>query len=135
MASIPYTLLYSQKKPTFENNDLRARGDFSVNPATFYHFLGILVLIAQSNFFAQPVNQIYEAKYCLYGFTLWYFPGSKKVTFLVNISLISNGLLKSSVPRPDSPASWTSLQQVWEANEWQKQATLLPYSRFSMPFA
>ena len=65
------------------------------------------------------------------------FQASKKskVTFLIYISLKSNGLLKSSVPRPDSPASWTSLQQVREANEWQKQATLLPYTRFSMPFA
>ena len=54
-----------KKKPTFENNDLSARGDFSVNPATFYHSLGILVLIAQFNFCAQPVNQIYEVKYCI----------------------------------------------------------------------
>ena len=54
-----------KKKPTFENNDLSARGDFSVNPATFYHSLGILVLIAQLNFCAQPVNQIYEVKYCI----------------------------------------------------------------------
>ena len=53
------------KKPTFENNDLSARGDFSVNPATFYYSLGILVLIAQLNFCAQPVNQIYEVKYCI----------------------------------------------------------------------
>ena len=51
-----YTFLYSQKNPTFENNDLSAWGDFNVNPATFYHSLGILVLIAQLNFCAQPMH-------------------------------------------------------------------------------
>ena len=43
-----------KKKLTFENNDFSAWGDFSVSPATFYHSLRILVLVAQLNFVHSP---------------------------------------------------------------------------------